>query len=145
MRIAACVGLLAALGIAGCGDGGRAERRTALGPNPGFADYMKAADPVRGERLFNGCAGCHPIRPGALDRGGPNLFGIMGKPVATASGRFGYSGSLRVLDGRWTPALMDRWIADPHRLAPRTSMTYSGMPDPLDRADLIAWLALQAK
>lgn len=145
MRVAAWLTMLAALGLSGCGDGGRAKRRAALGPNPGFADYMKAADPERGEHLFNACAGCHPISPGALDRGGPNLFGIMGKPVATASGRFGYSGSLRAVGGRWTPELMDRWVTDPHKLAPRTSMSFSGLRDPLDRADLIAWMATQGR
>ncbi|MGF7146482.1 cytochrome c [Sphingomonas zeicaulis] len=134
---------LAAVALAGCGDGDRATRRAALGPDPTFADYRKAADPARGARLFNACAGCHPISPGALDRGGPNLFGIMGRPVATVSPRFGYSGALRALGGTWTPERMDRWVADPHKLVPRTSMTFSGIGDPLDRADLIAWMETQ--
>ncbi|WP_025290811.1 c-type cytochrome [Sphingomonas sanxanigenens] len=147
MRGVGCVIALAALTLtlSGCGDGGRAERRAALGPNPTFADYRKAADPAHGARLFNACAGCHPISPGALDRGGPNLFGIMGKPVATASRRFGYSGALRAVGGRWTPELMDRWVADPRKLAPRTSMNFQGIGDPLDRADLIAWMETQGR
>jgi cytochrome c len=38
---------------------------------------------------------------------------------------------------------MDAWLAAPAKFAPRTSMAYPGMRDPLMRADVIAYLQAQ--
>jgi cytochrome c len=42
---------------------------------------------------------------------------------------------------RWTEAALDAFITSPDDLAPGTTTTIVGMPDPEERADLIAWLA----
>jgi cytochrome c len=39
---------------------------------------------------------------------------------------------------------MDRWLTNPQRFVPGTSMGFPGLPDPLDRADLVAYLKTQA-
>jgi len=60
-----------------------------------------------------------------------------------AAQRFDYSPALRALARRrprWDEALLDRYIADPEAVAPKTSMTFTGMRDPRERADLIAYL-----
>jgi cytochrome c len=38
---------------------------------------------------------------------------------------------------------LDRFLADPPKTVPGTTMTYAGVPDPRERADLIAYLAQQ--
>ena len=81
---------------------------------------------------------------GAGDRSGPGLYDVVGKPVATNSRRFGYTGSLRSLGGVWTPERLDVWLAAPAKFVPGTSMTFRGLSDPLDRADVIAYLQTQA-
>ena len=131
--------LALALLASACSDDGR-ERRRALGETPTFDDVMRVADAERGGRLFGQCAACHTISPGAGDRNGPELYGVLGKPVASNSRRYGYTGALRALGGVWTPERMDLWLAAPAKLAPGTSMTFRGLPDPLDRGDLIAYL-----
>lgn len=128
--------------VAGCSDDDP-ERRRALGANPSFGDVMRLADPERGGRLFRACATCHTIGLGAGDRNGPGLYGVMGKPVAGASRRFAYTGALRSLGGVWTPDRMDHWLAAPAKMAPGTSMTFRGVADSLDRADIIAFLQAQ--
>ena len=132
-----------ALVVTACSDDAR-ERRRALGASPSFSDLMRVAEAERGRRLFGTCAACHTIRPGAGDRNGPGLFGVMSRPVAGNSRRFGYTASLRSLGGTWTPERMDAWLAAPAAMVPGTSMNFSGVPDPLDRADLIAFLRTQA-
>lgn len=139
----AALGLLVASLVAGCSDEGQARRR-ALSETPGFDDVMRVADAGRGSRLFGRCAACHTIGTGAGDRNGPGLHGVMGRPVAGNSRRFAYTGALRALGGVWTPARMDLWLADPAKMAPGTSMNFRGIPDPLDRADLIAFLQAQS-
>ena len=67
----------------------------------------------------------------------------MGKPVGQNSARFGYTAALQQVGGRWTPDRMDAWLANPQRFAPGTSMGFPALADPLDRADIIAYLAAQ--
>lgn len=136
--------LLGPLLVAACADDDGAERRRALGEHPGLEAAMRVADPRRGAHLFARCAACHTIGPGAGDRNGPNLYAVMGQPVASNSPRYGYTAALRSVGGTWTPEAMDRWIADPAKVAPGTRMTIAGLPDPLDRADLIAYLQSQS-
>lgn len=140
MRRAAAAVLL--LLLAGCGSGGadRATRLRAAGPNPDVTALLRVADAGEGARLFRACAACHAIRKGAPDRNGPNLFGVMGAPVAGVSPRFGYTAALQRIGGRWTPERMDAWLKSPQAFAPGTVMGYPGIDDPLARADLIAYL-----
>ena len=135
--------LLLCLIVAGCSDGEREARRQALG-QPLFDTLMAHADPQAGAWAFGACAACHTIGKGGANRAGPNLHAIMGKPVA-ANPRFGYSYALKSVSGIWTPERMDAWLAAPAKFAPRTSMAYSGMNDPLMRADVIAYLQAQDK
>ena len=104
---------------------------------------MHVADAGRGRRLFGQCSGCHTITKGAPDHYGPNLSGIMGKPIGGASASFAYTAALRAQTGRWTPETMSRWLASPQRFAPGTQMLFPGLDDPLDRADLVAYLTTQ--
>ncbi|MDP4022576.1 c-type cytochrome [Methylobacterium sp. NEAU 140] len=138
-----CAGLALAAAVAACSDDA-AERRRALGPHPSPGEALRAADAGRGGRLFRQCAVCHAIGKGAVDRDGPNLFGVMGAPVAANSPRFAYTGVLRALGGTWTPERMDAWLAAPAKMAPGTRMAFPGVADPLDRADIIAYLRTQA-
>jgi cytochrome c len=40
----------------------------------------------------------------------------------------------------WTARTLDRFLANPARTVPGTSMTYAGVPDPAERRALIAYL-----
>ncbi|MEE7449682.1 cytochrome C [Methylobacterium radiotolerans] len=131
--------LALALLATACSDEGR-DRRRSLGESPKFDDVMRVADAARGGRLFGQCAACHTTSMGAGDRNGPGLYDVLGKPVASNSRRYGYTGALRSLGGVWTPERMDLWLSAPAKLAPGTSMSFPGLPDPLDRADIIAYL-----
>lgn len=64
----------------------------------------------------------------------------MGRPIAGGSARYGYTDALSRVGGQWNPATMDRWLANPARFAPGTTMRFAGIADPLERADIIAYL-----
>jgi cytochrome c len=101
----------------------------------------RAGDPRRGKAAFQKCYSCHALEPGKNDLSGPTLYRILGRRVAAQ--RFDYSPALRALAKRrprWDEALLDRYIADPEAVAPKTSMTFTGMRDRRERADLIAFL-----
>lgn len=101
----------------------------------------RAGDPRRGKIAFGKCYACHAVEPGKDDLSGPTLHRILGRRIAAQ--RFDYSPALRALARRrprWDEALLDRYIADPEAVAPKTSMTFTGMRDARERADLIAYL-----
>jgi cytochrome c len=135
--------LLVLAGLAACAEPADDPRRSEARSRAPLAERLASADADKGQRLFRQCAACHTIAPGGGDRNGPNLHTVMGRPVAAGSARFGYTAALESAGGNWTPPRMDAWIENPQRFAPGTSMAYPGMPNGVDRADLIAYLSRQ--
>ncbi len=141
--VPSCLWVLISLALCGCSDNDRAARVQAAGPKLSLEGLLRVASPDAGRRLFGACAACHTIRQGGENRAGPNLHAIMGKPIA-GNPSFGYSYALKSVPGVWSAETMNAWLAAPARLVPGTSMAYRGLPDPLDRADMIAYLRSQS-
>ena len=123
-----------------CAPDDRDARRKAAGPGAGLDTLMTVASESAGATVFHQCAACHTINQGSPDLAGPNLHDIVGQPVGQHRPRFGYTVALQSVGGRWTRARLDRWLTSPQRFAPGTSMHFAGLADPLDRADVIAYL-----
>lgn len=113
------------------GDGAEAEKPAAF--------YLASADAAKGEQVFKKCAACHNAEPGGANALGPALFGVMGKPVAARPG-FAFSDALKGVGGSWDWDKMSAWLANPKKLAPGTKMTFAGLSNPQDRADVMAFL-----
>lgn len=110
--------------------------------SPGYAGST-AQDAVRGEKLFRRCAACHTADEGGAKKIGPNLFGVVGRDIATRDG-FRYSKALLDLDGNWTDEALNQYLLSPRTYARGTKMAFAGLRKTEDRADVIAWLKLQA-
>lgn len=93
----------------------------------------------RGKRLFLQCAACHEAGPSAVTKIGPNLQGVVGRPVAGVAG-FNYSASLKAQKFTWDEAHLNQWIQRPTAVAPGTAMAFAGIPDENDRRAIIAFL-----
>jgi cytochrome c2 len=93
-----------------------------------------------GDSVFQVCAGCHTIDDGLSHGIGPDLRKVVNRPVAAAVG-YRYSPALAELGGRWTPDRLDQFLADPRAFVPGTRMNFRGIPDALDRKELIEFLA----
>ena len=101
---------------------------------------LAGADASRGERVFGSvCASCHTINEGGANGTGPNLYGLVGRDIASTSG-FGYSSAINAVDGGWTYEALDAWIIDPQAFA-RGSAMVANVKRETDRANLIAYLA----
>ena len=80
--------------------------------------------PDPGERAFLYCYSCHSVDPAETDLPGPNLYGVVGRPVAAQPG-FKYSAGLLAFardNPLWTHELIERFIQDPPKVAPGTRM-----------------------
>jgi cytochrome c len=101
--------------------------------------YLAAADVAKGEQVFKKCTACHNAESGGANGLGPNLYGVIGKPHASHPG-FAYSAALKGVPGIWDWKAMDTWLANPKKYAPGTKMTFAGLGNPEDRANVIAFL-----
>lgn len=103
-----------------------------------------AGDPVHGAALFQQCSACHSVDPG-VHLTGPSLAAIWGRRAGTVGGFGRYSAELKQAGIVWDAATLDRWLARPEALVPHTTMTFPGVADARQRADLIAYLKAAAE
>jgi cytochrome c len=101
--------------------------------------YLAKADPAKGQQVFNKCAACHNAEKGGANQLGPNRWGVLGEPVGQGRG-FAFSDPLAKKGGTWTWDNLSQWLNSPKAFAPGTKMTFAGLSNPQDRADLIAFL-----
>ena len=99
-------------------------------------------DVASGEVVFAQCKACHEVGEGAQNGIGPHLNGVFGREAAGLDG-FRYSSSLERA-GRngleWHADTLDAYIENPRRFASGTRMSFRGLEDPADRANVIAYL-----
>ena len=107
-----------------------------------IATLLATADIAKGEAVFKKCTACHSIAQGGANGIGPNLWASMGKPHGHVAG-FAYSDALKSIPGNWDWEGMDKWLANPKKYAPGTKMTFAGLGNPEERANLILYLNAQ--
>ena len=95
-------------------------------------------DAAAGEAVFIQCQTCHTTEAG-VNRIGPSLAGIVGRHAGTIPD-FSYSPANVNSGITWTPEKLFQYLENPQRVVPGTKMTYNGVQDPQQRANLIAWL-----
>lgn len=108
-------------------------------PEVPFAEVYVNASADAGERLWRQCSACHQLEAGANGIG-PYLHGVVDRPKHSVDG-YAYSDALLSQDGAWTPENISAFLENPGEYAPGTKMSYRGMSDVEDRANLIAYIA----
>jgi cytochrome c len=101
--------------------------------------YLASADPAKGQQVFNKCAACHNAEKGGANQLGPNLWGVLGEPIGQGRG-VAFSDALAKVCGTWNWDNLSKWLTSPKTFAPGTKMTFAGLSNPQDRADVIAFL-----
>jgi cytochrome c len=100
-----------------------------------------AGDPARGEQIYHRCQGCHSIDRSRI---GPMHKGLFGRKAGTLPG-FDYSEAMRASGIVWSEKTLDIFLRSPRMMIPGTKMTFAGVRDARDRADLIAYLKQATK
>jgi len=98
-----------------------------------------AGDAVRGAMVFRACSACHSTTPGE-QMTGPSLAHAFQRKAGTVAGFDRYSDAMKHADIVWDDATLDRWLANPARFIPGTSMTFPGLRESQSRQDVIAYL-----
>ncbi len=107
---------------------------------PALATLLATGDAAAGEGIFAKCVACHTIEQGGADGIGPNLHGVLGTGIAQHASGFAYSSALTDHGGEWTYENMDAWLSSPRAFANGTKMSFAGLSDPQERANVILYL-----
>jgi cytochrome c len=97
---------------------------------------LAGGDPAAGEVVYSRCLGCHALQ---YNRTGPKHCGLLGRRAGSVPG-YEYSAPMKSSKLVWNETTLGRFLADPVKTVPGTTMTYAGIPDAKERADLIAYL-----
>ncbi|MBW8319901.1 MAG: cytochrome c family protein [Arenimonas sp.] len=122
---------------------GEAGADTAAAAETPIATLLASADAAAGETVFKKCVSCHTADKGGANKVGPNLFGIVERPVASHEG-FGYSAAMtEFAQGgavTWTYDNLSHFLAAPKKFIAGTAMGFAGLKKEEERANLIAYL-----
>jgi cytochrome c len=100
---------------------------------------LASASAEQGAQSAKVCLTCHNMAKGQGNKVGPDLYGVIGRPVAGEPG-FNYSAALKAKGGTWSFDSLNPWLANPRKDVPGTLMTFGGVPSEKQRADIIAYL-----
>lgn len=110
------------------------------------AAFLAAAGAARAEdcnrQAFEACQACHALSKDAGPKPGPQLIGVLGRPVG-GDPAFDYSPVLQAARGKgeiWTKERLDAFLSDPEAMYPGTWMGGPPIRDDKMRADLLCVL-----
>jgi cytochrome c len=112
-------------------------------PEQPFPVLLASANPDHGKATTRLCQACHTLDKGGPNRVGPNLWGVVGRPRASEAG-YEYSSAMKAKGGTWTFDELNKFLAGPQKYIAGTKMTFAGVSNDKQRADLIAYLRTQS-
>lgn len=107
-----------------------------------LAVLLASADATQGQASVKKCQSCHNFGAGEANKTGPLLYAVVGRPEGGHEG-FAYSDALKAHNAAgdvWTYENLDHFLAAPKAYAPGTKMSFAGVKDPAERANILAYL-----
>ena len=111
---------------------------TPTGPAP-IEPLLAKADIERGKNVAKKCMQCHTFNKGEANKIGPNLYNIVGSKVADFAG-YTFSKAMESIGGEWTVQRLNDYIYKPAAYVKGTKMSFAGISNDQERADVIAYL-----
>jgi cytochrome c len=111
----------------------------ALSAGTAFADPLPPGDPAAGKTIFQKCAGCHSVGPGAINKTGPILNGIVGQKAGIVPG-YDFSAPMKNSGVTWDEAALATYLRSPRAMIAGIKMNFVGLQRDTDIANVIAYL-----
>jgi len=128
--------------VADAGHGTDAKTEPAAKEEVPLATLLASADVDKGKKLAKKCAACHTMNKGGKNKIGPNLYGILGRKMASSAG-FKYSPAIKTKAeavSDWSFEALNEFLTKPKLYIPKTKMAFAGVKKPGGRANLLAYL-----
>jgi cytochrome c len=100
---------------------------------------LASASVDHGAQVAKQCQACHNFQEGQGAKVGPDLYGVVGRAVASVAG-FNYTAALKAKGGTWTFEALNKWLTKPSADVPGTAITFAGLTNEKQRADVIDYL-----
>ena len=101
--------------------------------------WAQTGDAGRGERVYRTCGACHSLEPNR-NMTGPSLAELWKRKAGGLPSFPRYSPALKSSGIVWTDDTLDEWLKDPQHFIPGNTMTFPGIRNAQQRADLLAFL-----
>jgi cytochrome c len=105
-------------------------------------ELLAKADVAKGESISKKCTACHSLEKGGPNKIGPGLWGVVDRPIAAHEG-FAYSEGMKSYAATaktWTFDNLNHFLTNPKAAVAGTAMSFAGVKNDQDRADLLAYL-----
>lgn len=125
--------------VADAHGGGTAEPAA---PEVPLGVLLASADAAAGQASVKKCASCHNFGEGESNKTGPLLYGVVGRPIGSHEG-FAYSAGMEEHKAKgdvWSYENLNAFITSPKTFTPGTKMSFAGVKDPAERANILAYL-----
>jgi cytochrome c len=100
---------------------------------------LAKASVEKGQAIAKQCQACHTFAKGGPNRVGPNLWDVVGEARGEGRG-FNFSKAMKAKGGKWTFEELDKFLTDPRGYISGTAMTFAGIKNEQQRADVIDYL-----
>jgi cytochrome c len=119
---------------------GAAEKKEAAPKEVPLPVRLAKASVEKGQATARQCQACHTFAKGGPNRVGPNLWNIVGSDRGEGRGGFSFSAAMKAKGGHWTYEELDKFLTDPRDYINGTAMTFAGIKNDQQRADVIDYL-----
>tara|TARA_Y100000590_G_C14990651_1_gene739985 strand:- start:12 stop:542 length:531 start_codon:yes stop_codon:yes gene_type:complete len=98
-----------------------------------------SANALEGKKVFKKCAACHSVTQEGGNKIGPALWGVLGRKAGSVSG-YKYSKAMVAYGKAWSFEEMDGFLTKPKNWIKGTKMSFAGLKNSKERADLILYM-----
>tara|TARA_B110000263_G_C14934347_1_gene340749 strand:+ start:16 stop:549 length:534 start_codon:yes stop_codon:yes gene_type:complete len=104
-----------------------------------ISTLMALGDLDQGAKIFKKCKSCHSIVQGGGNKIGPNLWGLLFRPVGAITD-YKYSKALSTYGKEWTWEELNGFLIKPAKWIPANKMGFNGLKSDKDRASVMLYL-----
>lgn len=114
-----------------------------VAPVVSIATLLASADATQGAEQAKKCGACHDLSEANQNKTGPGLYDVVERQIGSHPG-FAYSQVMQEHNANgdvWTYDNLNHFLTSPKAFAPGTKMTFAGVKNDQERANIIAFLS----